>query len=320
MSAFTPLRVRSQGSLLFGTASPEALMRRALELGCERLALTDRDNLYLAIRFWRAARAEGLRPLVGATIGEGVREALLIPLDRRGYAHLCALITRRMLDPEFDLVQALAPSTAGCPAAGLHVIVESPGLAAALLAAGVPAARGARGPVSAARGDGGLWLGVRGLASERSRLGERTAAARALGIPLVATGDCALLTAADHDAHRTAVTAAAGELLDRMPPVGILRARGVLRRPRGVGAARTGGVRGRRRAGGGGGSADPQPRAGRALPARARPRRSDLPQGAGPARHERSRPPASGLRPRACGGAIARTRAPRSCGSTRSSA
>ncbi|TMQ55293.1 MAG: PHP domain-containing protein, partial [Candidatus Eisenbacteria bacterium] len=60
---FTPLRVRSHGSLLSGVASPEALIGRALALGYESLALTDRDNLYLAIRFYRAARADGLRPL-----------------------------------------------------------------------------------------------------------------------------------------------------------------------------------------------------------------------------------------------------------------
>ena len=61
---FVPLRVRSHGSLLHGTASPEALVQRALELDYRALALTDRDNLYLAIRFYQRARAEGLVPLL----------------------------------------------------------------------------------------------------------------------------------------------------------------------------------------------------------------------------------------------------------------
>src|SRR5512145_865364 len=165
--AFTPLRVHSHGSLLCGVASPEALIERALALGYEALALTDRDNLYLAIRFYRAARADGLRPLLGAEIAHGGHQALLLPLDRRGYSHLCALLTRRHLDPAFDLVSSLAELHAG-----LHVIVESPGLAAALLAAGVPAAAGTCGPGAGLRsgaGDraGGLWIGVRGLPGER---------------------------------------------------------------------------------------------------------------------------------------------------------
>jgi DNA-directed DNA polymerase III PolC len=213
---FTPLRVRSHGSLLCGVAAPEALIERALALGYESLALTDRDNLYLAIRFYRAARADGLRPLPGAEITHGAHAALLIPLDRRGYSHLCALLTRRHLDPAFDLVQSLAELHAG-----LHVIVESAGLAAALLAAGVPAAAGVAGTgarAGAADGRaGGLWMGVRGLPAERRELAGHVAAARRLGVPLVATGDCALLDPGDHETHRVAVTAAAGELLERMP-------------------------------------------------------------------------------------------------------
>ena len=214
MSAFTPLRVRSHGSLLRGVAAPEALIARALECGHTALALTDRDNLYLAVRFMREARREGLRPLPGAevTARDGRSAALLLPLDRRGYAHLCEILTRRHLDPQFDLTTAIAERWSG-----LHVIVESAGLAAALLHAGVsPAAswsaEGRRRPR-----DAGLWMGVRGIGAERTRLEARLAAARGLNVPLVATGDVAMLEAGDHEAHRAAVTAAAGELIERMP-------------------------------------------------------------------------------------------------------
>ena len=143
-TAFTPLRVHSHGSLLYGVASPEALVARALELGYASLALADRDNLYLAVRFYQAARAEGLKPLLGCALSWRGHEALLLAVDRRGFAHLCELITRRHLEPRFDLVEALGPGPHGTLAAGLHVIVESPGLAASLLRAGVPAARGMR--------------------------------------------------------------------------------------------------------------------------------------------------------------------------------
>src|SRR5262245_65671687 len=101
MSTFVPLRVRSHGSLLHGTASPEALIERALALGYGTLALADRDNLYLAIRFYSRARAEGLTPLLGAELSFPPHAALLVALDRRGYAHLCRLLTRRDLDADF---------------------------------------------------------------------------------------------------------------------------------------------------------------------------------------------------------------------------
>ncbi|HUK62318.1 MAG TPA: DNA polymerase III subunit alpha, partial [Dongiaceae bacterium] len=166
--------------------------------------------------FWQLARSAGLAPSPGAEITHGPHAALVLPFDRRGWANLCRLLTLRMLDPHFDLVARLAELHDG-----LHVIVESTGLAASLAAAGMPAARGVMAgvpPRGTRAADGGLWLGLRGLATERAWLAERAAAARHLGIPMVATGDVAMLAATEHDAHRVAVTAAAGELLERMPP------------------------------------------------------------------------------------------------------
>jgi hypothetical protein len=116
---FTPLRVFSHGSLLHGIAAPETLVAQALERGYESLALTDRDNLYLAVRYWQTAHAEGLRPLLGAVLTARDHEALLVAVDRRGFAHLCELITLRMLDPKFDLVAALAPVDGRSRASGL---------------------------------------------------------------------------------------------------------------------------------------------------------------------------------------------------------
>jgi DNA-directed DNA polymerase III PolC len=207
--------VRSHGSLLAGVVSPEALCERAAELGHAALGLADIDNLYLAVRFLTAAKGTGLRPIIGAevTAPSGGSRALLIPFDRRGWASLCALLTARHLDDGFDLARAIAEGHAG-----LHVIVESPGLAMALLAAGAPAAVPAAEEVARRRAHaGGVWLGVRGIAAERRRLRERLAESWRLGVPAVATGDVWLLEPRDHETHRVAVTAARGELLERMP-------------------------------------------------------------------------------------------------------
>ena len=243
MSPFTPLRVRSHGSLLAGVASPEALCGRAAELGYASLGLTDRDNLYLAVRFLEAARGCGLVPVIAAEVtalerytralsrasglrGEQAARAaatprvLLIPFDRRGWASLCTVLTARHLCDDFKLVHAVAEHHAG-----LHVITESTALAAALLAAGVPPAvaandeiaRGLKRASGRPASFGGLWLGVRGIAAERRGLRDKLAEGWRLGVPAVATGDVWLLHANDHEAHRAAVTAAAGELLERMP-------------------------------------------------------------------------------------------------------
>ena len=210
---FTPLRVRSFGSLLAGVNSPEDLCARAAELGYAALGLTDRDNLYLAIRFLKAAKGAGLVPVLGAEVCAPRARVLLIPFDRRGWANLCAVLTARHLEDGFELVRSVAAHHAG-----LHVIVESPGLATALLAAGVPPAVAAAEQVARALPRaGGLWLGVRGIAAERPHLRARLAQAWKLAIPAVATGDVWMRDARDHETHRAAVTAAEGELLERMP-------------------------------------------------------------------------------------------------------
>ncbi len=202
--AFTPLRVRSHGSLLYGTASPASLIERALDTGLTALALTDRNNLYLAVQFYRQARTAALRPLLGTEIVHDQGQALLLAKDREGYANLCRVITLRHMDPDFELVPAIASHSGG-----LHVAVESASLARALVKAGMRRERSA---------SGSLWMGVRGLARESALLGARLSAARELKLGLVATGEVNGVAPHEHEAHRVAVTAAAGELLERMSP------------------------------------------------------------------------------------------------------
>jgi error-prone DNA polymerase len=79
---------------------------RAAELGYTAVALVDRDGLSGAPRFFKAARASGIRPIVGAelTLASGVRRAHADVEDPRalpvlvetqsGYRNLCRLITR----------------------------------------------------------------------------------------------------------------------------------------------------------------------------------------------------------------------------------
>jgi len=115
MGLMVPLRVRSYYSLLQGTASPQALCRRAKELGYATLALTDRDNLYGLWQFLRGCRLQGLRPIVGAEVSEPGSDRLVVCLvqDADGYANLCRLLTRRHLGGAFTLADDLPPLAAG---------------------------------------------------------------------------------------------------------------------------------------------------------------------------------------------------------------
>ena len=70
---YIELHASSAFSFLDGASLPEALVDRAAELGYSALALLDRDGVYGAPRFHKAALAAGIKPIVGCelTIAKG---------------------------------------------------------------------------------------------------------------------------------------------------------------------------------------------------------------------------------------------------------
>jgi len=67
-SDFVHLHVHSDYSLLDGACRMDRLMNRALELGMKAIALTDHGNLFGTIEFYNAAKAQGIKPLIGCEI------------------------------------------------------------------------------------------------------------------------------------------------------------------------------------------------------------------------------------------------------------
>jgi error-prone DNA polymerase len=92
MAGFVHLHVHSHFSFMDGAASLDVLVERAKRLGMESLALTDHQGLSGAIRFYRKARAAGIRPIIGAevvveTAGIPGCEADLPPSERLPRPH-----------------------------------------------------------------------------------------------------------------------------------------------------------------------------------------------------------------------------------------
>ncbi len=65
MKPFVHLHVHTQYSLLDGAARIPELCRRAKELGQTALAITDHGVMYGVIDFYRACKAEGIKPILG---------------------------------------------------------------------------------------------------------------------------------------------------------------------------------------------------------------------------------------------------------------
>ena len=95
---FVELHAQSAFTFLEGADHPEAFVAEAARRGMSALALVDRDGVYGAPRFHRAAVDAGIRPLVGSelTLAGGARLPVLVE-DREGWQHLCRLITRAKL-------------------------------------------------------------------------------------------------------------------------------------------------------------------------------------------------------------------------------
>ncbi len=74
---YVELHTSSAFSFLDGASLPEALVARAADLGYPALALLDRDGVHGIPRFHKAARAAGLKAIVGAELsirGSGTRD------------------------------------------------------------------------------------------------------------------------------------------------------------------------------------------------------------------------------------------------------
>src|SRR5262245_3203790 len=65
---YAELRVASAFSFLDGSSLPEDLVEQAARLGLPAVALVDRNGVYGAPRFYKAAREAGLKALVGAEV------------------------------------------------------------------------------------------------------------------------------------------------------------------------------------------------------------------------------------------------------------
>ena len=65
---FTHLHVHTEYSLLDGSAKIKQLVARAKELGMNHLAITDHGAMYGVIDFYKAAKAEGIKPVIGCEV------------------------------------------------------------------------------------------------------------------------------------------------------------------------------------------------------------------------------------------------------------
>ncbi len=94
MTRYAELQCTSHFSFLRGASSCEELFSAATLLGIEALAIVDRNSLAGIVRAHEAAKATGVRLIVGCRLDLVDGASILIyPTDRPAYARLCRLLS-----------------------------------------------------------------------------------------------------------------------------------------------------------------------------------------------------------------------------------
>jgi error-prone DNA polymerase len=204
---FTHLHVHSHFSFGIGVSSPEALVEAAAGLGLSTLACTDTNGVYGAVEFQRACAAAGIRPILGAHLVADGQELVALAGDERGWGALCRAITR--------IHWAGSEAGTGVPAE------ESNGRSDLA----VSIAQDRDGLILLSR-DTGLLERVLGLSGPENLYGELRpgrgrhpvlAAARRLGLPVVATNGVIAARPEEWSRHRLLRAIALNTTLSALP-------------------------------------------------------------------------------------------------------
>ncbi|HEY8249388.1 MAG TPA: DNA polymerase III subunit alpha [Burkholderiales bacterium] len=219
---FVHLRLHSEYSVSDGIVRIEEAVERARADAMPALALTDAGNLFGMVKFYGAARAAGVKPVIGVDCwlqNDADRDKpfrlLLLCASRAGYLRLCDLLSRAWLRNQHRGRAELAREWLQ-DAEGLIALsgAASGDVGQALLAGHDEAAeRLAQGWAALFPGRYYLELQRAGQPHAEALLARSVALASRLGLPVVATHPVQFLDAGDFRAHEARVCIATGHIL-----------------------------------------------------------------------------------------------------------
>ena len=103
-TSFVHLRVHSEFSVVDGTVRIPDLIAQVGSFNQPAVALTDLTNIFGLIKFYKAARGAGIKPLAGCDMWvtndqdrEKPSRILLLVANNKGYLKLCELLTQAWL-------------------------------------------------------------------------------------------------------------------------------------------------------------------------------------------------------------------------------
>ena len=226
---FVHLRTHTEYSVVDGTLRIDDAALAARADGQPALAITDLSNLFGAIKFYKACRGKGVKPIIGVDIflepevaasgassDKQASRLLLLVQNRQGYLNLCELLARGWVKNaqraqawiKWDWLEELGGGLIALSGADFGAV----GLA--LLAGDAERARSAAKRLSALfPGRFYIELQRAGLPTHEAHVRAAVPLAAELGLPVVATHPIEFASTDDFDAHEARVCVAEGEAL-----------------------------------------------------------------------------------------------------------
>jgi DNA polymerase-3 subunit alpha len=217
MSEFTHLHLHTEYSLLDGACDVHKLVDRVAALGQKSVAMTDHGNIYGAVHFFEAAKAKGIKPILGCelyvckaedhraeTPNDQYNHLLVLAENEEGYRNLIRLTSEASLNGFYRKPRVskkyLAENckgligTSGCLSGELCEALEKSDYSEAVRVAQ---------QYQDIFGKGNFFLEIQdqGLEPEKKIRADLFRLERELGIPLVATNDSHYLCGEDSHAH-----------------------------------------------------------------------------------------------------------------------
>ena len=222
--SFVHLHVHSEYSLADGILRVKDLVAATAAQGAPAVAVTDLANLFAAVKFYRAATAAGIKPVLGADCWVAnprspaqPHRLVLLCQDREGYRRLNRLLTRAYLEGQAGGRPCLQPEWLAEGTGGLIALsaAQEGAVGQALLADNPDQARAAA-EAYARWFPGRFYLEVQrtGHAQQEACVGASVDLAARLGLPVVATNHVHFLRESDFEIHEVRVCIQEGRTLN----------------------------------------------------------------------------------------------------------
>ncbi len=221
---FVHLRLHTEFSLVDSVVRVDELVEAVAAALMPAVAVSDADNLFAMVKFYRAALARGVQPIIGVDLRiregadpQGPSRLTLLCQNLAGYRNLTRLVSRAWLEGQVKGQPLIERSwLTSATTEGLIALsgAQQGDLGRALQQGRVAQAEQALGAWLALFGDR-FYIEVQriGAPGEDTYLPAALALAAARGVPAVATNDVRFLAPGDFEAHEARVCIHDGTLL-----------------------------------------------------------------------------------------------------------